>query len=132
MTAFLGRSYTIRYTGQVRLNSHARQVYLIVYVERNFWPVWWLSGDRTTYENFILTAGQASKPDVCLAIPSVIPEQDSFIDLTSSGRFFLFEPNAIVKLCFNVENLIIILLYFKVETLLLFITLSMVKMSKKY
>ena len=38
---------------------------------------------RTTYENLILSTGQASNPGMCMAVPSGIPDQVSVINLTS-------------------------------------------------
>ena len=54
----------------------------------------------------ILSTGQTSKP-ACMAVPSGIPEQVS-VDLTFSDRLYLFWLNAVVKLCFIVENLLTI------------------------
>ena len=95
------RPYTIRSTCQVRRNSHAGQVCLIVWRKKRTDR----SGDWTTYENFFFLTGQASEPDVCMAVPSGIPEQVSVINLTSSGTFCLFWLNAALKLlCGKLAN----------------------------
>ena len=76
--------YTVRYTCQVRQNSHAGQIYLIVCGGKTD-----LSGgfgDLTTFENLIWSTGQESNPDVCLEVSSGIPEQVSVINFARKKK----------------------------------------------